>query len=134
MLIPCSVVSASRTRLPFSCQHAIRLAPQGTVSEQSLQIMVISRVEVDTTWTGLAGVVPSQQHGSVAFAGNFRTVDPHAWHLISRPRSRSRGPAAVHGCKAHTAPSQVISQSLARETTSQNSRLAVSPMAEVCHH
>ena len=47
------------------------------MSEQSLQIMVISRVEVDTTWTGLAGVVLSQQHGSVAFAGNFRTVDPH---------------------------------------------------------
>ena len=56
MLIPCSVFSVSKTRLPFSCQHAIRLAPQVTVSEQSLQIMVISRVEVDITWTGLAGI------------------------------------------------------------------------------
>ena len=43
----------------------------------SAQIMVISRVEVDTTWTGLAGVVPSQRHGSVAFVSNFRTVDPY---------------------------------------------------------
>ena len=34
-------------------------------------------VEVDTTWTGLAGVVPSQQHGPVALASNFRSVDPH---------------------------------------------------------
>ena len=94
MLIPCSVFSASKTRLPFSCQHAIRLAPQGTVSEQSLQIMVIRYLALRST--PRASSRNATVRGHVPKASFSCTRPAHAHNFCAKAPFSFLGTTAVY--------------------------------------